>query len=173
MGFGKDGKGVIIHDSVNNLDIGALAARDCVLITNRMGGTLVEDFRMIKTEYFLGIRPSQTTTLFGGPILIGVAYGDLIAAEIEEALESVVLGQGDLPAIEEAMRPVWPLEIILMPDADLGNSSDLTRKGEFSPRWTFPNPSGWRWWVYNMSTVALVAGNGISVQSKSFGVWVV
>ncbi len=173
MGFGKDGKGAILYDSVNNIDIGALAGNDAILVANRYdSGVMLEDFRIIKVDYWIGIRPSQTTTLYGGPIIVGLAHGDLTAAEIEEVLESTVLSAGDIVASDVALRPVWPLEMILMPDADLGNSSDLVRKDSVNIRWTFNDPEGWVWFVYNAGTVALVAGNGITILAKIFGMWV-
>ncbi len=172
MGFGKDGKGVIVYDQAEE-NIGAVPVGDLVTLTNRAQGVMVEDYRMLKCDYWINIRPAAAIVIFEGPVMIGMAHGDLTAAEIEAALESVVLGAVDLVANEEAGRPVWPLELILLPDADQGNAVDLSRKGSFTPRWTFPNPAGWQWWVWNLNAVtAVTTGSFISIVAKTFGVWV-
>ncbi len=171
MGFGKDGKGVIIYDAVGE-NIGALASNDAIAFSSRAVGAMIEDFRMLKCEYWMAIRAAQAVVLADGPVVVGMAHGGLTAALIEETLESTVLDQGSFVAIEEASRPVWPLEVFMIPDADSGNVVDLTRKGSFTPRWTFNNPDGWVWWAYNLSSQVLITGNELNIQAKCFGVWV-
>ena len=81
------------------------------------------------------------------------------------------LNRGE-PEEEDAMRAVWPLEIFNMFDVDSGPNTGLTAKGSKNLRWTFQNPDGWRYWVYNMSTGALATGSKISIITKNFGLWV-
>ncbi len=172
MGFGKDGKGQILYESaINTGSIGALASKDVVEFGGSYHEVLEEDFRMLKCEYKLGLEPTPNITISEGPILVGLAAGNLQAADIEEALEAVPINRGDI-LLERTMRPVWPLEIFALADPDIGNAGDLTRKGEFSPRWTFQNPDGWTWWIYNLASSALTTGNGLSIFAKFFGVWV-
>ncbi len=171
MGFGKDGKGAILYDRVADGAVGALAARDVVLLNGSYSSALLEDFRIIKMDYWLSVTPSQAVTLINGPMLIGLADSRYSAAEIEECIESTVLNRGNTDE-ELAMRAVWPLEMINVPDADAGDISDLVRKGSVNIRWTFTNPNGWKWWVYNASAGAFASGNLLQVQSKIFGVWV-
>jgi len=171
MGFGKDGKGEILYDSVNGQPLGTLASQDVVLLPNNYdGGVLVDDFRIIKMDYMISVRPAQAVVVFDGPVIIGIAQGNLTAAQIEECIETTVLNRGQVES-ENAMRPVWPLEIIMLPDPD-AQINELTRKGSINLRWTFPNPSGWVWWAWNKSGFALVTGSTVEAHAKIFGVWV-
>ncbi len=172
MGFGKDGKGTIIWDRLSSAALGALAPVDVVGLSGSVFNAMVEDFRILKMDYFVGLQPAQAIVVQDGPLLFGVASGHLLAAEIEEAIESILLNRGGVPEGEQAMRPVWPLEVFVMHDPDQGPQSDLTRKGSFNPKWTFTNPDGWRYWVYNMTGGAIITGSTISLITKSFGVWV-
>ncbi len=170
MGFGKDGRGAIVPDQIDT-GFGALAANDAVLLGGNYDGTIIEDFRMIKLEYWMGVRPAQAVVIEDGPVLVGLAAGNLTAANIEESLETIPLDGASINN-ELAMRAVWPLEVFTLPDADSGDNATLWRKGEKVIRWTFHNPHGWTWWVYNMSGVVLITGSSVQIQAKIFGVWV-
>ncbi len=171
-GFGKDGKGQILWENgINDGNIGALATKDVVEFGGSYHEALEEDFRMLKCEYWMGIAPAQAITVADGPILVGFASGSLQAAEIEECLESVPINHSDI-LLEKAMRPVWPLETFVIQDPDTGNAGDLHRKGSFNPKWTFANPDGWTWWIYNLSTATLTTSNLLSISAKFFGVWI-
>ncbi len=173
MGFGKDGRGQILYDNIATVNLSGLAGQDVVELGSLYNDTLVEDFRIMKCDYWMGILPAQAVVLLNGPILIGLAAGFLSAAAIEEALESLPLS-ADTTAIEDANRPVWPLEVFMIPDVDEADNATLWRKGTFNPRWTFGNgsPGGWTWWAYNFSNAAIVTGTNISIFAKMFGMWV-
>ena len=81
----RDGKGQIIWDRVASADMGALAANDLVSISGAVFDAMVEDFRIIKMDYWIGLTPAQAIVILDGPILVGVAAGQLDAAEVEEA----------------------------------------------------------------------------------------
>ncbi len=170
MGFGKDGLGQIIYDSVR-ADMGGLAGLDAVVLGGKYLDALVEDFRIMKMDYWMGLLPAQAVVLINGPILIGIANGKLTAAQIEEALEAVPVNSND-PALEESNRAVWPLETFMIPDADAADNATIWRKGTFNPRWTFNNPDGWQWFAYNYTSSAIVTGSIINIQAKCFGMWV-
>ncbi len=172
IGFGKDGKGAILYDSIST-DMGALAANDVAEILGQYHDVLVDDFRIIKTEYFVSVNGAQAIVLEDGPLLFGMADAALTGAQIEECLESVVLNRGAVPEEEQAMRPVWPLEIFTLMDVDAGNGAMKPGplKGSFNPRWTFRNPEGFTYWVYNMSSAAIATGSVIEGLFKHFGVW--
>ncbi len=172
MGFGKYGKGTILYDHINGQPLGALAGLDCVLLPNNYdGGVLVEDYRIIRMDYWIGIPTAQAIVILDGPILIGIAQGNQNAAEIEECVEAVVLNRG---ANEEelSMRPVWPLEMFILPDPDLQVNELLVKKGSINLRWTFPNPDGWVFWAYNQNSNALITGSFVNAFFKMFGMWV-
>jgi len=170
MGFGKDGKGQILYD-ILTLSISSLAANDVVSIVS--DNVLVEDFRILRTDYWLYANFAQTDG-FEGPIMIGMAAGGLFGAEIEEALEARPTDTNVYPEIEQVMRPVWPLEMaILNFDGTNGFTATLSQpmKGTFNPKWTMPDPGAWRWWAHNLG-VALASGGTVQIFAKHFGVWV-
>ncbi len=165
MGFGKDGKGAILYGGFD-LVPGALAPRAVVAGGSGYLNALDEDFRVIKVEYFLTYKPAAA----GDVMLVGMADGAISNVLIEEALESRPSDSNDYPAVERAMRPVWPLEIMGDHTGDVG---PVTVKGEKTIRWTFSNPEGWQWWFYNMDAAAAWGGaNEVHLTSKIYGVWV-
>ncbi len=171
MGFGKDGRGQILYDQIS-AGIGTIAANDVSLMGGRYDGSMLEDFRIIKMDYWITLTPAQAITVLDGPITIGIASGDLTSAEIEEAIEAAPLGNSDVVANARSMRPVWPLESYVLKDPDTGGVPALTRKGSINIRWTFPNPTGWTYWAFNHGAGTLTTGNNIFGLLKLFGLWV-
>jgi len=164
MGFGKDGKGAILYGG-NTITAGTLAARDVLAITDGYVGTLGEDFRIIKMEYW-GIFSLQAV---GDALLFGIADGDLASGEIEEAIEARPTDSNDNIANEQSMRPVFPLGVVGEMSA---GSGDNIFHGEKTIRWTFSNPEGWTWWLFNITNGVLTTANSFDFQTKYYGVWV-
>ncbi len=172
MGFGKDGKGQILYEtSISSLDMGALAARDAVEFVGSFNDALEEDFRILRVDYWISIRGAQAIVLEDGPIWVGFAAGNLAAGDVEGAIETIPVNQNDL-GLENTNRPIWPLEMFTVQDPDTQAGDHQTIKGSFNPKWTFNNPDGWTWWVYNSSAFALVTGSAITINAKIFGMWV-
>lgn len=168
MGFGKDGKGNILYD-VKTITLGALAAADVISATAH---NLAEDFRIIKTEYYMSFLPGSFDAL-EGPIVIGLASAGLTDAEIEECIECDVQDSNDFPDIEQALRPVFPLEILTQQgDGTNPVHGTWTVKGEKVVRWTFVNDAGFKFWAYNLSGNALTTGGLVYIFAKHYGVWV-
>ncbi len=67
------------------------------------------------------------------------------------------------------MRQVWPLEIL---GEGSGGSGELAIHNEKSLRWTFANPDGWQYWVYNPTPGPITTGAEVTLIAKIFGVWV-
>jgi len=171
MGFGKDGQGQILYDSVH-VTLGAVTTKDVVTMTSPYATNTIEDFRMLRMDYWMGILPHPDILVLTGPVVIGVAAGNLTAAEIEEALEAVPLDQSST-LLEHSNRAVWPLEVFMLADTDAPANTQMTvAKGTFNPRWTFANPHAWKWWIYNSGIVTLVAGINVDIVAKCFGMWV-
>ncbi len=170
MGFGKDGKGAILWDQTQILP-GALIPADVAgAATNQ---NLIEDFRILRTDYWINYLPVATDG-FEGPVLVGMAPGGLSAAEVEEAIDSVPTYPGDAPASERSLRPVWPLEafVFLVDNAQgWGGHGELVKKGSFNPKWTFHDSDEWIWWVFNFSGNTLTTGGQVNIVAKHFGVW--
>ncbi len=163
MGFGKDGKGQILYDSFNFAP-GALAALDNAVVPGRYGA-LVEDFRIIKMDYYIGYTPAAQ----GDFLLFGIANGELTAQQIEECLESSPLNYNDAIGSEQAGRQVFPLEILGEGSAG-GNSAGI--KGSENLRWTFANPDGWQYFLYNFTGGPIATGSLVEFICKIYGVWV-
>ncbi len=163
MGFGKDGKGIIIHQ------------RAVITHGTPGNGTFVkgsalpieEDFRIIKVEFSFF---TTGVTAGEGPLLIALAADNLSIAQIAENLLSGPNNRNDYEALEEVSRPVWVFGTVLPQTASLIPDSGLW--GEKTIRWTFSNPEGWVWGLFNDSGAALTTGGLTIVRSKIFGVWV-
>ncbi len=98
-----------------------------------------------------------------GPLLIGIADGELSLAEIEEYLEAAVTNARESPQAENALRPVqvldtigfrkeslWVVERILLP--------------------TFRENVGFTLFVYNTG-VNMTTGAAIEIRGRLFGRW--
>ncbi len=170
MGFGKDGKGVIIRQ-FDAFTLSTLGSQTVI----KQGNPLVigEDFRMLKFEIFADIF-GATFVDADGPLLLGIADNELSVTEIKECLEANgPLDRNDRVSMEHATRPVWPYFQISndsSANAHIENSNQMPQEG--SPRWTFSNPEGWTWWAYNMGTGALTDAGFIRIEVKYYGVWV-
>ncbi len=168
MGFGKDGKGVILWD-VNTISTGALASADAVVAGSY--GSLTTSFRILKTEYFMGANFAGVDAQ-EGPLLVGIASKALSAAEVEECIEATPANHSD-NANEHSMRAVWPLETFFqLGDTSSAIPANVSAKGIVNLKWTFEEDGGWNWFAYNYSGVALTAGATINIVAKHFGVWV-
>jgi len=169
MGFGKDGKGVIMRENRSQA-LGTLAALSALIIGTNLATT--ERFRMLKAEIWATL--TGLTTGEGTGLLFGLADGDLSVAEIEEAIESNgPLGPNDTVTEEQASRAVWLFGAI---DRETGTEAIFENEDGghmlvLKPRWTFASVKSWNWFVYNMGA-APTTGATIFIRGKSFGVWV-
>ncbi len=162
MGFGKDGKGVIIRKR-HFITLANLASQTVIF----EGTPLVfgEDFRLIKAEFIIQSENSTTDE----SVMIGLADGDLTIVEIKESLEATgPVDRNENVQNERAMRPVWPI-------CQVGNATRVPNDGlpiEQVFRWTFSDPEGWNIFAYNNSGSILTTGMLVPVLAKYYGVWV-
>ncbi len=169
MGFGKDGKGVIIRESKSQ-DVGTLAFGAALFVTTAL--PTLERFRMLKTELIATVISVTTGELNG--LFLGLADGDLTLPEIEASIEqNGPVGPNDTVANEVALRPIWWLGA-----TDRETGSELVFENErgghmmeATPRWTFARTKGWNLFIYNLGA-APTTGATVKVRQKSFGVWV-
>ncbi len=168
MGFGKSGKGTIIREHVDET-LGTLGADTALLLSDLI---LTEDFRLMKSELFAII--SGLSVGEGAGLLIGIANGELTVAEIKAAIEADgPLDRNDRAREELAMRFV-KLFAQFVPNSQ-GTSGHFEGEGGspmivVKPRWTFSNPEGWNYFVYNAGP-ALTTGSSLTIVSSNFGVW--
>lgn len=169
MGFGKDGKGVIIRENRSQA-LGTLATLTGILIGTPLA--TVERYRMLKVELQASI--TGVTAGDANGYIFGLADGDLTLAEIEATIEANgPFGPNDIINSNIAMRPVWILggiqqqnntEVLFTNDT---GGTTLTEK----PRWTFASTKAWKFFIYNMGAPP-TTGSTVFIRVKSFGVWV-
>ncbi len=171
MGFGKDGKGVIITETRTQA-LAALGAGAGILLGTKLAMTT--DFRMLKV--LVNCIVTSLTTGEGEGLLFGIADGDLTIAEIEEALENQgPLSVGDGPESDQAMRPQWIIGGISGQVADshamfvdaINGGPTMVHK----VAWTYMNVKSWNYFIYNLGDT-LTTGSSARLLAKSFGVWV-
>ncbi len=172
MGFGKDGKGQILRETVT-ITVGALAARGVVKHT---GGVALDttSFRILKSEYFI-----VTATPFQADLdqlIFGFANGALSTAQIAAAIEADGPDDRNDPDKEETMRAVWLLAHVL--EGELAAPAGIPQPLNnglpliFKPRWTFTPTEGWDWIAYNPLDGAITTGAVFNIVATHFGVWV-
>lgn len=173
MGFGKNNTGAILRDSSNAPALGALAFQDAVVLPNVL--VLAEDFRILKSIIVASVK--GLTAGEGGGLVFGMANGELTAAEIEESIEATGPNdRNDRLAQERAERNVQVLGATA-PEVAASATQLPILNGEGGPvitnkfRWTYSNPEGWTFWIYNLGTV-LTTGATLEMIATHYGVWV-
>ena len=170
MGFGKDGKGVIIRQSVSQA-LGTLGANTAIIVGTNID--ILERFRMIKSEIYAGL--TSLTSTEGANLLFGIAEGDLTLAEIEEAIELTGGPVGPNDPVNEAIAERF-VKWLGASDHEIATEGLFHNNMggqllEHTIRWTFARTKSWNFFVYNLGA-ALTTGASVVVRSKSFGVWV-
>lgn len=169
MGFGKDGKGVIIREA-RSQTLATLDQQVMVFIDTKLA--TLERFRMIKLEIYGSV--SGLTTGEGTGLYLGICDGDLTLAEAEAAVEANgPLGPND--SVTEAIAERFTM-ILGALDRETGteaifeneNGGHLMSK---TIRWTFSRAKSWNFFVYNLGN-QLTTGSNVIIRAKSFGVWV-
>jgi len=170
MGKFKD-TGVIIRGT-HTADLGALADQAAVKVD---GISLDEDFRLLKAEIYAGINGGTADQL--DLLYFGMCDGELSAAEIAEAILAEPSDRNDNLGNERAMRPVWVLGAV---ESRVDQSIlNVTFRGaynsplmEWKKRWTFFDPEGWDYFVFNNSGSVLTTGADARVVASGYGLWV-
>ncbi len=165
--------GVIIRENTSQA-LGALAATAAIKVDP--DAVMEEDFRMLKSEIFAQIE--GLTAGEGVQLLFGIANGELTATEIGECLNTDgPVDRNDRANKEMAERFV---KVLGMFTGDQGNQAIATEKtintdGRpliVKPRWTFSNPEGWAFFVYNQGADVLTTNATVRVIATNYGVWV-
>ncbi len=172
MGFGKDGKGVIIMQDLEQALL-TLANNTGIIIAT--APAILERFRMLKSVLFCVL--NNIAAGEGGGLQLYLADGDLTLAEIEENIElNGPLGPNDTVNEAIAMRAVYKVAAMV---GDISISEEgahlLNETGgpiiSVKPRWTFARTKAWNWVLYNDGP-ALTTGTTVKINAKNFGVWV-
>ncbi len=169
MGFGKDGKGIILRES-RSATLGTIDTQTTAFLGTPLA--ILERFRIIKTEVWAAI--TGLTSGEGTGLYLGMSDGDLAVAEVDAALENNgPLGPNDkiLAAISER----WTM-IFGATDHETGTELVFENENgghviEKTLRWTFARTKGWNWFVHNLGN-QLTTGSNLILRAKHFGVWV-
>ncbi len=170
MGFGKDGKGIILRQSISQA-LGTLGQNTAILIGTKPA--ILERYRMIKTEVFAGL--IGLTSGEGSNLLFGIADGDLSVAEIEEAIELAGAPVGPNDPVDSAIVERY-VKWLGASDHEIATEGLIhNHRGgqliEETIRWTFARTKSWNYFLYNLGA-ALTTGSSLAVRAKQFGVWV-
>ncbi len=169
MGFGKDGKGVIIRESRSQV-LGTIAAESALIIGTKLA--TLERFRMLRCEVQATI--VNLTSGEGTGMLLVLADGQFTQTEVEATIEADgPLGPNDDVTENIADRPVWTFGAVdretgteALFENDMGGHTMVVK-----PRWTFARTKSWNFLVYNLGA-APTTGSSVIIRVKSFGVWV-
>ncbi len=176
MGFGKDGKGVIVKEK-RSITLGALAADD--VFVQPSGVLLDGDLRILKSEITAVLR--GVTSLEGQGLILYMCNGDLSDADIEANIEgNGPVASNDRDRQEFANR--WVRRVGITIGSTVNETERVFRNKygggllEINPRWTFVRrrtvgDGGWSWAVYN-SGVVLTTGVVVDLLATHYGVWV-
>ncbi len=174
MGFGKDGKGVIFVRENASVTLGTLADNTSV---QTAGNTMLNGFRMLKATiscYVKGVTAGEI------PLLFGICSGELTTGEVNGILtQAGPLGRAAIAEGQIAERPLWVLGHW---PPQIGTGVDIIEgfvqnemggtMHTIKPRWTFPKPNGWKYFIFNESGATLTTGGSFVVREKAWGVWV-
>ncbi len=175
----KQFDGAIIRE-VQTISLSTLADQAAIAFSVL---TLSEDFRILKSELTAGIRGLDDEDISQG-LLLGIANGELSAAEIAACLTSGgPLDRNDRANQETAERWVKILSSLEMnyPNntASAKTQVDGIFKGEggssvivSKDRWTYSDPEGWQFFIFNNTSNSLVTGAQARLQATHYGVWV-
>ncbi len=173
MGFGKDGKGVIIRDD-DIITLGTLAGQTVVKQDSPLG--ILEDFRILKQRHWWNLTGGALVD-GDGPLIMGICNDELSVGEIGEVMQAGgPLNRNDRERTEFAERGVhlFPEGKAMIPF--LAQTADPTVTYGFfesKHRWTYNNPEGWALFLWNKGAGALTTGGTLRVTSEFYGVWVV
>ncbi len=175
MGFGKDGKGVIVKEQTS-ITLGALSVGAAALVNS--GVALDEDLRILKSEFTCVI--NGLTASEGNGLALYMTQGELDAALVEANIElSGPVSPGDRSGIEVAER--WVRKVGMTRGNEVSTEHVLTNESggpllHWTPRWTFrrrrtSTEGGWNWAIYN-DGASLTTGATARITGTHYGVWV-
>ncbi len=169
MGFGKDGKGVIIREGQRGA-VGEILSGKAKRIASLV--VLADDFRILKSEIIAHLEAGDAGDGLG--LIFGICNGELSETEIEECLEATgPTNPNDRLAQERAERNCKILSagqnLSDAVTAFLGdNGGPIIRS---THRWTYNNPEGWAWFLYNNSNTTVAVGSSLVLEATHYGVW--
>lgn len=171
MGFGKNGTGAILRES-GPVTLATLASEAAIIFSGSLA--IENNFRTLKQEILASIE--GLTAGEGNGLILGIANGELSVTEIAEAMAvNGPLDRNDRAAAEQAERVVKVLGGFAPNSAGTGGSFRGDNGGPLIVskfRWTYSNPEGWNFFIYNNDAAALATGAVARMYATTYGVWV-
>lgn len=172
MGFGKDGRGVILREFIDPTSLGAISTGSVIQFS---GPTMEDDFRILKSEVMAGISGGDAGEAEG--VLLVMSNGELSASEVGACLRTQgPVDRNDRARQETAERQCHPIGVAIK--AGIANTEIVFHdKKTNAPMcidkfpWTYSDPEGWAWNVYNQGP-AIATGSNLYLQATHYGVWV-
>ncbi len=152
-----------IYYDVVRLTVGALSTDVSVAATTKQDSSRLQGFRILRTDYWMHLKG---LTAGEGPVIAGLC-GDLTIAEISEVFAADPQRSNDTNLSEQAMRPLWPLEIL----TDVGETPRIVAQGTVKLGWSFPEGVPMKAFVHNPSADNITTGAVLIMVMKHFGVW--
>ena len=170
MGFGKDGKGVIIREQATQALLTLAANTALIIATGDL--TITEDFRMLKSR--IAAHVDTLTAGDGEGLMLGIANGNLSVAEIAAVMQ--LDGPADFSdRINEEVAERFVYVISQISESLGVNAVFKNENGgpiiEIKPRWSFSNTDGWNFFVYNDGGGAFTTGAVVRLIMTHYGVW--
>ncbi len=170
MGFGKDGKGVIIRET-RSVALGTLDVSTGIIVGTNID--ILERFRMLKAQIVATL--TGLTSGEGEGLALYLVSGDLTLAEFEASIELTgPVGPND--SVVAAIADRWSMWCGGTTTSGGAEQVFVNPEGgpllEVIPRWTFARTKSWNWIVYNHG-VQLTTGSTVFLKCKDFGVWVI
>ncbi len=172
--------GEIIRQVAVISDLGALADQAALKFGDL---TIEEDFRILRTEQTCCIVGLDDLIPGANGLLMGICNGELSVAEIAAALGiNGPVNRNDRDKHEKAGRWVKVLSALVLQNPT-STSTRTVVDGIFlnetggpiivsKDRWTYSDPEGWSYFIFNNSGTALQAGAKVRSQETHYGVWV-
>ncbi len=164
MGFGKNSTGAILR-SKETIALGTLGVDTAIVFGS--GITIGNNFRLLKSEGFAHV--DGLTSGEGGGLCIGIANGELTVAEIAECLLA------DGPSDRNDRVKQSRAERFVKLFGQLDDLQHVMRGAEgyalkVNPRWTFSNPEGWNFFIFNNGLQLTTGATAKSVLTH-YGLW--
>ncbi len=137
--------------------LATLAADTGLVVTNT---TAEQNYKAVSLHAVWGI---DILDAADGPLLFGVADGEISLAKLEEYLEALITDSLDIPQSEQVTRPVQVL-------GALGHDLKTVYQKDRILLPTFRENQGFVVWVYN-GGIAMTTGSSIRMTGRFFGRW--
>ncbi len=159
--FSDNSMASIIWDELS-VNLSTAISGAAVGVNSRIDASRLQGFRILKSQVFVALKD---ITEGEGPILIVMAH-DLTATEVEETLGADPQRSGDPDLEARAMRPVWPVGLLM---ETVGGKTVLEK--EMKIGWSFPEGTILKFYAINRDNATLTTGASMNVTAKHFGVW--